>query len=164
MLDHPPTLPAGFVADAGLPVLSPVEILRSTITIMDRARRDQPRAGGTPRQRWGGATGALLWQFAPTVITGGLSAKSFLGFSGEVLSCSAAVAGCRGSGSERPVYWLLGARGEIRRRSRLRQHPQSGSGSSDRQVRHRAMLYAELEIAKWLLHGTGKEHQYRDRG
>jgi hypothetical protein len=27
-------------------------------------------------------------------------------------------------------------------------------GAGDRQVRQRAMFYAELEVAKWLLHGT----------
>ena len=27
-------------------------------------------------------------------------------------------------------------------------------GATDRQVRQRAMFYAELEVAKWLLHGT----------
>ena len=27
-------------------------------------------------------------------------------------------------------------------------------GGADRQVRQRAMLYSELELAKWLLHGT----------
>jgi hypothetical protein len=31
---------------------------------------------------------------------------------------------------------------------------QQTRGSSDRQIGRRARLYAELEIAKWLLHGT----------
>ncbi len=30
----------------------------------------------------------------------------------------------------------------------------AGAGAGDRALRQRAMFYAELEVAKWLLHGT----------
>ncbi len=146
------TLPTGFVADAGLPVLSPVEILRSAITIMDRASATN-LVPAALLGRWERATeDGPLWQFAPTVINGGLSAESFL-------SSDDGVTGLLGWQSlsvgdpARDLYWLLGARDEYVAEAAFDAYNEA-RGSSDRQVRHRAMLYAELEIAKWLLHGT----------
>ena len=146
------TLPTGFVADAGLPVLSPVEILRSTITIMDRASATN-LVPAALLGRWERATeDGPLWQFAPTVINGGLSAKSFLSSDGEVTGLLGWQSLSVGDPA-RDLYWLLGARGEYVAEAAFDAYNQA-RGSSDRQVRHRAMLYAELEIAKWLLHGT----------
>ncbi|HEY0258852.1 MAG TPA: phosphotransferase [Lacisediminihabitans sp.] len=146
------TLPTSFVADAGLPVLTPVEILRSTVTIMDRASA----TGLVPSEllgRWERATeDAALWQFAPTVINGALGAESFLSAGGEVTGLldwhSLSV-----GDPARDLYWLLGVRGENVAETAFDAY-NLARGSSDRQVRQRAMLYAELEIAKWLLHGT----------
>jgi len=145
------SLPTSFIADAGLPVLSPVEILRSSVTIMDRASA----TGLVPAAllgRWErAAEDSALWQFAPTVINGTLAADSFLSAGDEVTG----VLGWSGlsvGDPARDLHWLLGARGDATDTaidSYIRTH-----GTSDRQLTQRAMLYRELEIAKWLLHGT----------
>jgi macrolide phosphotransferase len=145
-------LPTGFVADAGLPVLSPAEILRSTITIMDRASATN-LVPAALLGRWEKATeDGPLWQFAPTVINGGLSADSFLTSDGEVTGLLGWQSLSVGDPA-RDLYWLLGARGEYVAEAAFDAYNEA-RGSSDRQVKLRAMLYAELEIAKWLLHGT----------
>lgn len=146
------TLPTSFIADTGLPVLSPIDILRATVTIMDRASA----TGLVPAallERWEKATEeSALWQFQPTVVNGNLSAESFL-------SAHDAVTGILGwqglsvGDPARDLFWLLGARGEYVAETAFDAYNQLRA-SSDRQIKQRAMLYAELEIAKWLLHGT----------
>ena len=144
------SLPTSFVADAGLPVLTAGECLRSCVTIMDRAAA----TGLLPAAltgRWEKATeDAKLWQFQPTVINGALGADSFLSGDGKVTG----VLGwqeLRVADPARDLQWLLAtdsaAESAFDAYSRAR-------GASDRQVRQRAMFYAELEVAKWLLHGT----------
>jgi aminoglycoside phosphotransferase (APT) family kinase protein len=146
------TLPTSVVADAGLPVLTPADVLRSSVTIMDRAEATN-LVPAALLGRWERATeDSALWQFAPTVVNGALSADSFL-------SADDAVTGVLGWQSlsvgdpARDLSWLLGARGQHVAEAALEAYTAT-RGSSDRQIRHRSRLYAELEIAKWLLHGT----------
>jgi macrolide phosphotransferase len=146
------TLPTSFVADAGLPVLSPVEILRSTITIMDRASATN-LVPAALLGRWERATeDSQLWQFAPTVINGGLTADSFLASDGEITGVLGWPSLSVGDPA-RDLYWLLGAKNESLADAAFDAYTEA-RGSSDRQLKQRAMMYAELEIAKWLLHGT----------
>ncbi len=146
------TLPTSVVADAGLPVLSPAEILRSTITIMDRAGATN-LVPAALLGRWEKATeDGPLWQFAPTVINGGLSSDCFLCSDEEVTGLLGWQSLSVGDPA-RDLYWLLSARSAYVAEAAFDSYNEA-RGSSDRQVKRRAMLYAELEIAKWLLHGT----------
>jgi macrolide phosphotransferase len=145
------TLPTSFVADAGLPVLTPLEILRSTITIMDRASATNVVPAAL-LGRWEKASeDSALWQFAPTVINGALTADSFLSADDEVTG----LLGWQGlsvGDPARDLYWVLGARDQDVAEATFSAYSET-RGASDRQIKQRAMLYAELEIAKWLLHG-----------
>jgi macrolide phosphotransferase len=146
------TLPTSFIADAGLPVLTPIEILRSTITIMDRAAATNVVPAAL-LGRWERATeDSALWQFAPTVINGGLTADSFLSANDEVTGVLGWQSLSVGDPA-RDLYWLLGARGDDVAEAAFASYSAT-RGAMDRQIKQRAMLYAELEIAKWLLHGT----------
>ncbi len=145
-------LPTSFVADAGLPVLSATELRRACLVIMDRASA----TGLVPAEllgRWESATeDSALWQFAPTVVNGALSADSFLRDGDEV----AGVLGWQGlsiGDPARDLYWLLGSPSDGVADSAIDAY-QLARGSHDRQLGRRARLYAELELAKWLLHGT----------
>jgi macrolide phosphotransferase len=150
-------LPTSFVADSGLPVLSALECLRSCVTILDRAAA----TGLVPAallSRWEAATEETrLWQFQPTVINGSLSADSLLFAGGEVTG----VLGwqeLRVGDPARDLSWLLGASDENVPEVAIDAYNEV-RGGGDRQVRQRAMLYAELEVAKWLLHGTELRNQ-----
>src|SRR5690606_23025652 len=72
------SLPTTFIADTGLPVNSATELVQHALATLDRAAS----TGLVPAallQRWEQATSdSALWQFAPTVINGGLTADSFL--------------------------------------------------------------------------------------
>jgi macrolide phosphotransferase len=51
----------------------------------------------------------------------------------------------------RDLAWLLGTPSAV---DDAFEAYNTARGSSDHQLRHRATLYHELELAKWLLHGT----------
>ncbi|MCU1440185.1 MAG: macrolide 2-phosphotransferase [Rhodoglobus sp.] len=146
------SLPTSFVADAGLPVLTAGECLRSCVSTMDRAAA----TGLLPAAligRWERASeDPKLWQFQPTVINGALSADSFL-------SADDGVTGVLGWQDLRvgdpasDLQWVLGARNDGVVESVFAAYARV-RGEGDRHVRQRAMFYAELEVAKWLLHGT----------
>jgi aminoglycoside phosphotransferase (APT) family kinase protein len=150
-------LPTSFVADSGLPVLSSLECLRACVTVIDRAAA----TGLVPvalLSRWEAATEETrLWQFQPTVINGSLSADSLLFAGGDVTG----VLGwqeLRVGDPARDLSWLLGARDEAIPEVAFDAYNEV-RGGVDRQVRQRAMLYSELELAKWLLHGTELRNQ-----
>jgi macrolide phosphotransferase len=145
-------LPTSFIADAGLPVLTPIECLRASVTVIDRAAA----TGLVPAallSRWETATeDSKLWQFQPTVINGSMSADSLL-YAGNEITGVLGWHELRVGDPARDLCWMLGARDET--------VPEIGfdaynevRGGGDRQIRQRAKLYAELELAKWLLHGT----------
>jgi len=145
------SLPTSFIADAGLPVSNPVEILRSTVTVLDRSSA----TGLVPAallDRWEKATEeSELWQFQPAVINGNLSAESFLSADGAVTG----VLGWHGMSvgdPARDLFWILGSRREFVAETVFDAYT-GARAAADRQLAQRAMLYAELEIAKWLLHG-----------
>jgi macrolide phosphotransferase len=144
-------LPTSFVADSGLPVLSSSESLRSAVSVMDRAGATglvpPPLLG-----RWERATeDGKLWQFQPTVINNALSADSFLSADGVVTGLLG-WQDLRVGDPARDLGWLLGAPEAVADSAFDAYHSVRGQG--DRHIRQRAKLYAELEIAKWLLHGT----------
>lgn len=145
-------LPTSFITDAGLPAMTAVECLRSSVSVMDRAAA----TGFVPTAlvaRWSEATeDPRLWQFQPTVINGALAATT-------VLAADDAVTGVLGwhelrvGDPARDLYWVLGARNPDV--TDLTFEAYSGvRGGVDRHVAQRARLYSELEIARWLLHGT----------
>ena len=145
-------LPTSFISDAGLPLLTPNDCLQASIALLDRAAA----TGLVPRallSRWEDATEEpKLWQFQATVINGSLTAASFL-FEKDAVAAVVGWHALSVGDPARDLFWLLGARGELVAERGFDSYNEA-RGSADRQVRQRAMLYAELEIAKWLLHGT----------
>ncbi|WIE53845.1 MULTISPECIES: phosphotransferase [unclassified Curtobacterium] len=145
-------LPTSFVTDAGLPSLTPFEILRSAVSVMDRA----VATGLVPAaltERWeGAARDQQLWQFTPTVVHGGLAAD-------RVLVVGDHVSGVLGWGElrlgdpARDLAWVLSARNASAFETVMHAYT-AGGGARDRQVPQRARLYHELETAQWLLHGV----------
>jgi aminoglycoside phosphotransferase (APT) family kinase protein len=145
-------LPSSFVADSGLPALTAGECQRACISIMDRAGA----TGLVPPallSRWErGVDSAELWQFQPTVVNGALAASSFL-FRDAQVSGVLGWHGLRVADPAQDLQWMLGAHGEGVADSAFDAYRQV-LGAGDRNLRRRATLYFEFELAKWLLHGT----------
>ncbi|MFZ7088290.1 phosphotransferase [Curtobacterium sp. RRHDQ10] len=145
-------LPTSFVTDAGLPSLTPFEVLRSAVSVMDRA----VSTGLVPaalQERWeGAAKDQQLWQFTPTVVHGALGPD-------VVLVEGDAVTGVLGWGElrlgdpARDLAWVLGGRDGQAFETVLASYTTNGGGR-DRQLPQRARVHHELETAQWLLHGV----------
>lgn len=144
-------LPTSFVADAGLPVRAPHEVLRAVTILMDRASATS-LVPASLLGRWERATeDTALWQFVPTVVNGSISTSSLRQTDGEVCG----VLGWQSLAVDDPaqdLFWAMGAPDAVAQS--IVDSYQLARGSSDRQIVQRARLYAELQLAKWLLHGT----------
>ena len=146
------SLPTGFVIDAGLPLVRPLDALSGVVSIMDRAG-STGLVPGALLSRWERATeDPALWQYAPTVINGGLTASSFIHGDNAVTGVVGWALLSVGDPA-RDLFWALSTSAADASDGVLDEYNKT-RGSSDRQVKKRAMLYAELELAKWLLHGT----------
>lgn len=144
-------LPTAFVAAAGLPQQTAEECRTSTIELIDRAAATGYLPAALLR-RWEQATDDdALWQFPPTVVNGSLSADSFL-ITDDAVSGIVGWAGLSVGDPARDLHWLLAARGAAAETA-MAAYTAARQGG-DQRITQRAMLYAELELARWLLHGT----------
>ncbi|SDS39625.1 Predicted kinase, aminoglycoside phosphotransferase (APT) family [Microterricola viridarii] len=146
------SLPTAFIGDAGLPQQTAEDSRAATAALIARAA-ETGKLPAALLQRWEQATDdAALWQFAPSVINGKLTADSFL-VDGYAVS---AVLGwselCVGDAA-RDLHWVLAAPGDAGETT-LAAYTAARSGGIDRLLTQRALLYAELELARWLLHGV----------
>jgi aminoglycoside phosphotransferase (APT) family kinase protein len=145
-------LPTSFIVDAGLPGHSSFDGHRAAITLIDRATA----TGLLPvalQQRWEHATAeSALWQYTPTVINGSFGSDSVLAASDQLTG----VLGWHGLRVGDPaldLQWLLGCTQPGATDAAFDAYS-AARGQIDRQLRQRATLLAELEVARWLLHGT----------
>lgn len=148
-------LPTSVVSDAGLPHLGAAPVRASLLDAFDRAAA----TGSVPAsllQRWEGALGDdRLWQFKPTVVHGDLQAPAFRTEGNRVVGVDGWHALSVGDPA-RDLAFLLGS-GEFGSVDEAFEAHAAARGIGDRQVRQRAMLHAELDIARWLLHGVARD-------
>jgi macrolide phosphotransferase len=144
-------LPSAFIGDAGLVQQSAQECRTATIDLIDRAANTGKLPAALLR-RWELATDDdALWQFAPTVIHGSLTADSFL-ISDDAVCGVLGWSGLSVGDPARDLNWLLAARGDAAETA-VATYSAARQGN-DPLITQRAMLYAELELARWLLHGV----------
>ena len=145
-------LPTSFIVDAGLASHNAIDGHRAAIGLVERACA----TGLVPialQQRWehAGAESAL-WQYTSTVINGSMGSDSVLAASDQVTG----ILGWHGLRVGDPaldLQWLLGATQPGATDAAFDAYG-AARGQIDRQLRQRATLLAELEVARWLLHGT----------
>jgi macrolide phosphotransferase len=154
------SLPGSFVAEVGLPHLTAAECRNEARSVIERATSTRllPTA---VRKRWtDAAADDSLWQFQPTVIHGSLGAESFVLTDHSVGSIVTGVLGwssLRVGDPARDLHWLSGT-GEAAE-SILAAYRSSSARHHDRLLVQRSMLHAELELARWLLHGVDSRDQ-----
>lgn len=145
-------LPTSVVADVGLPQLRAIDVMREAVTTLDRAAA----TGLVPAallRRWElAAEDSALWQFTPTVINGSLSAASFL-VVGDSVTGLLGWARLQVGDPARDLFWMLGSSNPDVPETAFDAYHQA-RGVHDREVGRRAVFAAELELARWLLHGT----------
>jgi macrolide phosphotransferase len=153
-------LPLSIVRTEGLPVRTPQQVRDDVSRLVDRAEA----TGRTPAAlvtRWRRAVASdPLWRFESAVVLGGAGAASFLFEDVDDAPAVTGVLDWHGLSVGDPatdLQWLASAPAaadDVFGASTA----QSGR-APDALVRERARLYAELEFAKWLVHGfdTGRE-------
>ncbi|ROQ38428.1 aminoglycoside phosphotransferase (APT) family kinase protein [Frondihabitans sp. PhB188] len=146
------SLPTSFVTDAGLTSHTPFEAMRSSASVVDRAAS----TGLLPAallERWETAIqDSQLWQFQPTVINGSLESSSVL-VSGDRITGILGWQELQIADPAKDLAWVLGAPTTDAVDAVFDAYA-AARGTSERQLRNRATLYHELDLAKWLLHGT----------
>lgn len=147
-------LPTSVVADVGLPQLRAIDVMREAVTTLDRAATTGLVPAALLRRWEGAAEDSALWQFTPAVINGSLSASSFL-VVGDSVTGLLGWARLQVSDPARDLFWLLGSSDPAVPETAFDAYHQA-RGIHDRQVGRRAVFAAELELARWLLHGTEK--------
>lgn len=145
-------LPTSVAADAGLRHESAPALRQQLLDTFDRAAT----TGAVPApllERWEGALGDdRLWQFKPTLVHGDLQAPAFRVEGQRVVGVDGWHALSVGDPA-RDLAFLLGS-AEFGSIDEAFEAHAAARGIGDRQVRQRAMLHAELDIARWLLHGV----------
>jgi aminoglycoside phosphotransferase (APT) family kinase protein len=151
------SLPIGFVLEAGLPQQSAEETQRAVMTVIDRAQA----TGSLPaalRSRWyTAATDQSLWRFLPTVINGALSADSLL-VDGESVRAVIGWSALSVGDPARDLAWAMGAQPDAAE-AVFSWYEMNRQSAGDPRLQHRALLHAELDLARWLLHG----HELHDQ-
>lgn len=150
-------LPATVAQQGGLPVRTARDLRVLTTRLIDRATATRLVPQSVQRRWTRIVESAELWDFAPTIVHGSLEADQILVEDDRVtgvLGWSELSVGDPAA----DLAWLLGADAQVLDSvlARYARHRGSASLSS---LRARAVLYHELEVARWLLHGTESHDQ-----
>lgn len=145
-------LPTGFIADAGLPRQTSDQSRDAVVELVGRAA-DTGHLPAAILRRWEEATDDVaLWRFRPTVVNGALTADSIL-VDGDTVTGVLGWASLAESDPARDLHWLLTSRGSAAEYA-LAAYVRTRNGGADAHLPQRALLYGELELARWLLHGV----------
>jgi aminoglycoside phosphotransferase (APT) family kinase protein len=150
-------LPVELVQRAGFPELDPATNLKFRVSELDRAAQ----TGKVPPvllQRWETALEDVsLFRYQPTVIHGSLNGHSMLELDGKV-SGVLHWSGLRIADPAEDLSWVLGgAAPELSKNLMARYY--EAKPESDSNLFTRALLYSELELTRWLLHGYSTGNQ-----
>ena len=145
------SLPTSSVQDFDRPVESALDSLRDCAGIVDRVAA----TGLIPQallRRWETACeDASLWQFETTVIHGLLQLGNFLVESDNVVAVDQ-WRDFRVGDPARDVAWLTTPASSAFHHAVITSY-RTARPSADKWVMQRARFYAELDVARWLLHG-----------
>ncbi|HLP23331.1 MAG TPA: phosphotransferase [Microbacteriaceae bacterium] len=147
------SLPTTVVLDAGLPTESAAG---ARLEVVDLIRRSSA-TGLVPAalvRRWeDAADDDRLWQYVPTVINAELAPDSFL-VTGDRVNGILGWAALQIGDPARDIHWLLAARGPYAELA-MSSYVAARGGLSEEWLPRRALLFGELELARWLMHGVG---------
>ena len=150
------SLPLELVQSAGLPEFSPAENIRVRVSELDRAAQ----TGKVPSvllTRWEQALeDVALFRYQPTVVHGALSGDSML----EQDNAISGVIDWKNLQINDPAVdfaWLMPTEHHELIDAVILNY-QLARGNSDSALGLRAILYSELELAKWLLHGFSRRN------
>lgn len=147
-------LPQSVVKGEGLPARTPQQVRADVTRLIDRAVATR-RLPVSLARRWHRAADAdALWRFESAVVLGGAGAASFLFEDLDGVPTVTGLLDWHGLSIGDPatdLQWLASAPGAAD--DVYAAYAESSGRAPDAHARDRARLYAELEFAKWLVHG-----------
>ncbi|WP_314501616.1 phosphotransferase [uncultured Microbacterium sp.] len=147
-------LPLSIVRTEGLPVRSPQQVRDDVSRLIDRVEATRS-APAVLLERWRRAVEAdELWRFESAVVLGGAGAASFFFEDVDAVPRVTGVLEWHGLSVGDPavdLQWLASA--PTAADDVYAAYVSHSDRAPDQLVRSRARLYAELEFAKWLVHG-----------
>lgn len=145
-------LPVSIVQQAGLPMRSSEEVREQASRLVARAEETR-LLPETVHMHWEQAlASARLWDFAPAVVHGSLDADQLL-ISDDRVSGVLGWSELSVGDPAIDLSWLLAAGSEVLD-AVLSRYSVSRGMLGIRELRARAILHHQLEVAKWLLHGV----------
>ncbi len=148
-------LPESVARAGGLPCLSAVQVRDDVSRLLDRVAASHHRVPVSLLSRWSRALAAdRLWLFEPTVTLGGTTADAFLIEDRGGVPTVSGLLVWHGLGVGDPAVdlrWLSSAPDAAD--DVLGAYLSASARTPDAALGVRARLYAELEFAKWLVHG-----------
>lgn len=159
-------LPVSVVRDAGLPVMTAAQVRDDAERLLDRAEATGRLPFGLLR-RWSAALASeSLWRFETTVVLGGVEPGSFVleDDADEVPTVTGLLSwgGLSAGDPAVDLRWIATA--PAARDDVLDAYTTLSHRAPDGLLAERARLHAELEFARWLVHGhsTGSESVMAD--
>lgn len=150
-------IPASALYDQGRPVQTANDAQRTAVGIVDRAAQTTLLPQSLLR-RWEAAyEDSELWQFEPAIVHGQLRLESFL-VEGESVTAITGWRSLHVGDPARDIAWSTAPAMKPQMPTIEHQYRQT-KPSADRKLFQRGRLWAELDIARWMLHGvdTGNE-------
>lgn len=148
-------LPRDFAVAAGLPQRTATEAREAADELIERAK-GTGRLPLTLERRWLAAIDdPTLWQYQPCVSHGGLDLDSFLSIDSR-LEAVIDWSDLRIGDPARDLRWVTSLRPQAAA-AIVDAYTAARGASVDRQLRQRASLYAELELARWLVHAVATD-------
>lgn len=150
-------LPPSIVRTDGLPVRTPEHVRDDVVRLLDRAEATRRVSAGL-LARWRRAVSAeALWRFESAVVLGGTSSSSILLAEDDSGDITGVLdwAGLSVGDPATDLRWLASAPAAAE--DVYSGYSAGASRAPDALLRERARLYAELEFAKWLVHGSDND-------
>jgi len=149
-------IPSSVISDAARPTLSALDARIQVRDIASRARATNMLPAPLSA-RWETAIdNDGLWQFEPTVVHGALTVDAIL-VQADSVSSVIGWHSLRVGDPARDVNWLINA-DKPERDAVLDAYADVRRSRLDPNLMHRANLYNEVDVARWLLHGIDKKN------
>jgi len=145
-------LPGSIVTRNVVPTMTSLDSLRDAAGVIDRAHQTT-KVPSALLDRWDAAIeDAGMWQFTPTITHGGITFDDVLADSGHVTGIIN-WSNCRVAD---PADDLLNFFGRVptEAAAEFMAAYTAARPSNDHRLAHRARFASELEVARWLIHGT----------
>lgn len=154
------TLPVSVIRAAGLPAMTPEQVRDDVSRLLDRVAAVH-RIPVSLLSRWSRALAVdRLWRFESTVVLGGIAPEAFLFTDIAEVPRVVGLLDWHGLSVGDPAVdlrWIASAPDAAD--DVIAAYASEGVRAPDAELRTRARFYAELEFAKWLVHGDDNGRQ-----